>query len=246
LTSITIPNSITSIGDWAFGGCTSLASLYFNGNAPSLSGASVFSGVPGTIYYLQGATGWTNPFSSNNIPIVAFSIPTITSSIANLISNAPTLTIAGTGFNTIAANNTVTLSSGTGTVTSATATQLTITFTTLPSAAGTLTAIITSFGSTSGSPVQVGTIVATPPLGSSFNTAIALTAQQGSTVASYDGVINPALESDFYTYTATSTGVVNFAMAAINNSGVDSILTIYDSSFVQIARNDDSNGTLNS
>ena len=83
-------------------------------------------------------------------------------------------------------------------------------------------------------------------LGDSFDTAIALTAQQGSTVASYDGVINPALEADFYTYTATATGVVNFAMAAINNSGVDSILTIYNSNEVQIARNDDSNGTLNS
>ena len=83
-------------------------------------------------------------------------------------------------------------------------------------------------------------------LGDSFDTAIALTAPQGSTVASYDGVINPALEADFYTYTATATGVVNFAMAAINNSGVDSILTIYNSNEVQIARNDDSNGTLNS
>ncbi|NBR07033.1 MAG: DUF4347 domain-containing protein, partial [Planctomycetes bacterium] len=89
-------------------------------------------------------------------------------------------------------------------------------------------------------------VSATPIAGSSFETAIALTAPQGSTVASYDGVINPALEEDFYTYTATTTGVVNFAMAAINSSGVDSILTIYNSSFVQIARNDDSNGTLNS
>ncbi|RLS26680.1 MAG: DUF4347 domain-containing protein, partial [Planctomycetota bacterium] len=60
--------------------------------------------------------------------------PTVTLNTANLASNATTLTIAGTGFNTIAANNTVTLSSGTGTVTNATATQLTITFTTLPSA----------------------------------------------------------------------------------------------------------------
>ena len=68
------------------------------------------------------------------------------------------------------------------------------------------------------------------------------------TVASFDGNINPALEADFYTYTATATGVVNFAMAAINNSGVDTFLTIYNSPNLnaEIARNDDSNGTLNS
>ena len=91
-------------------------------------------------------------------------------------------------------------------------------------------------------------VSATPiaPAGASFGTAIALTAPQNSLIASHDGVINPALEADYYTYTAIATGVVNFAMNAINNSGVDSILTIYNSAFSQIARNDDSNGTLNS
>ncbi len=169
--------------------------------------------------------------------------PTVTSNTDNLASNAATLTIAGTGFNTIAANNTVTLSSGTGTVTSATATQLTITFNTLPSATGSLTAIITSFGITSGSPVQVGTLVAAPS-GTSFGTAIALTAVTGGFSA--DGIISVAGEADYYTFTAAATGVVNFAMAAISNPAVDTILTIYNSNFVQIAQNDDSNGTNNS
>ena len=169
--------------------------------------------------------------------------PTVTLNTANLASNATTLTIAGTGFSTIAANNTVTLSSGTGTVTSATATQLTITFNTLPSATGSLTAIITSFGITSGSPVQVGTLVAAPS-GTSFGTAIALTAVTGGFSA--DGIISVAGEADYYTFTAAATGVVNFAMAATSNPAVDTILTIYDANFVQIAQNDDSNGTFNS
>ena len=171
--------------------------------------------------------------------------PTVTLNTANLASNAATLTIAGTGFNTIAAYNTVILSSGAGTVISATANQLTITFTTLPSAAGSLTAIITSFGSTSGSPVQVGTItIVAAPSGTSFGTAIALTAVTGGFSA--DGNISIAGEADYYTFTAAATGVVEFTMNAID-SGVDSILTIYDSNFGQIARNDDSNlTTLNS
>jgi len=77
----------------------------------------------------------------------------------SLAINATTLTIAGTGFNTTAANNTVTFSSGTGTVTNATATQLTVTFVTAPSL-GSLTAVVTSFGGTSGIAVQVATVVA--------------------------------------------------------------------------------------
>jgi len=211
-------------------------------DGPGLNSLTSVSVIAGNVYFVTAATAYGSGTGAYRVTIVA---PIVTLNTANLASNATTLTIAGTGFNTIAANNTVTLSSGTGTVTNATANQLTITFTTLPSASGSLTAIINSFGSTSGSPVQVATIAAAPP-GSSFGTAIALTAQQGSTVASFDGDINPAYNADYYIYTAAATGVVNFAMAAVNNSGVDSILTIYDSNFVQIARNDDSNGGFNS
>ena len=45
LTSVTIPNSVTSIGYHAFYSCTSLTGVYFKGNAPSLDlsfGLSVF------------------------------------------------------------------------------------------------------------------------------------------------------------------------------------------------------------
>ncbi|NBR06899.1 MAG: hypothetical protein EBT92_14150, partial [Planctomycetes bacterium] len=109
----------------------------------------------------------------------------------------------------------------------------------------------TAFGSGTGA-YQVSatfiepTAVSSGAPGDSFTNAITLTANSTGTIASYDGEINPASNADYYKYIASATGVINFAMAAINNSGVDTILTIYDSNELQIARNDDSNGTLNS
>jgi hypothetical protein len=79
--SYTIPDSVTSIGDWAFSGCTSLTSVtigasvisigewvfscpnlvtvYFKGNAPALFGAYVFTSCNNaTVYRVADATGW--------------------------------------------------------------------------------------------------------------------------------------------------------------------------------------------
>jgi hypothetical protein len=85
--------------------------------------------------------------------------PTITSSTANLPASATTLTITGSGFDPVAANNSVILSSGaTGYVSSATATSLTVTLV-APPTAGVLTAIVSSDGVSSGSSAQVAGVV---------------------------------------------------------------------------------------
>jgi hypothetical protein len=81
----------------------------------------------------------------------------VTLSTTNLPSTATTLTIVGTDFDIITANNTVTFSSGTGHVTSATSTQLTVIFDTAPSL-GSLTAVVTTNAISSVAAVQVATL----------------------------------------------------------------------------------------
>ena len=57
--TVTIGNGVTSIGDYAFYGCTGLTRMEFLGNAPVSVGASVFESCTDlTIYYHEGTTGW--------------------------------------------------------------------------------------------------------------------------------------------------------------------------------------------
>ena len=85
-------------------------------------------------------------------------LTTVTPATANLPANAASLVIHGTGFSTTPGNNTVTFSGvAMGTVTSATATQLTVTNLS-GLQAGSLTAIVTASGVSSGVPVQVATV----------------------------------------------------------------------------------------
>ena len=73
LTSVTIPDSVTTIGSHAFGGCFRLASVNFRGNPPSL-GASVFLGDNHvTVYYLPDSTGWGSVFAGR--PAVLWNPP---------------------------------------------------------------------------------------------------------------------------------------------------------------------------
>jgi BspA type Leucine rich repeat region (6 copies) len=70
LTSVTIPNSVTSIGQGAFAGCSDLSGVFFLGNAPgSGNDSSVFSSDTSvTVYYLPGTTGWGSMF--DGVPAV--------------------------------------------------------------------------------------------------------------------------------------------------------------------------------
>ena len=89
----------------------------------------------------------------------------MTFSTTSRAQNAPTLTIAGTGFDASSPSaNAVVLSSGAaGAVTAATSTSLVVTLSTPPTSVGAaMTAVAASFGLSSGSPVQVATVVVPP------------------------------------------------------------------------------------
>jgi hypothetical protein len=63
LASVTIGNSVTNIGNNAFYSDTNLTGVYFKGNAPGI-GSTVFSGdTNATVYYLPGKIGWSSPFA---------------------------------------------------------------------------------------------------------------------------------------------------------------------------------------
>ena len=160
--------------------------------------------------------------------------PSVTSNTSNLAATATTLIITGSGFDTTAANNTVILSSGTGTVISATATQLTITLNTPPSV-GNLTAVVTSNGSSSGSPVQVASVVAGPATqatlttlaagsasGSAFTTQPIVTIQDalGNTVTNSNASVTMAVSGGDNKATTVGTVTINAVNGVANFSGV--------------------------
>ena len=151
-------------------GFTGATGVTFGGNAATnvtvVNATTITATVParsaGTASVVVTTIGGSNAANS----LFTYS-PTVTASTANLASNAPALTINGAGFSTTPGNNTVAFTpAGTGTVTAATATSLTVTnlsgLTT-----GALSAVVTTNGQSSGTAVQVATVViaSAPPSG---------------------------------------------------------------------------------
>ena len=80
LTSITIPNSVTIIGDLAFGEVdySSLTNVTFLGNAPSLGGDYVFFGnYAPVVYYYYGTSGWGTTYGGLTTVMLAAPAPQI-------------------------------------------------------------------------------------------------------------------------------------------------------------------------
>ncbi len=139
--------------------------VFNNGAVGSVSAATAtaltvtFSVKPATAGSLT-AVVTTNSVSTGAAVQVATVTPVVTASTSNLAASASSLTIAGFGFSPVLANNSVALNNGAaGTVTAATPTSLTVTFSTKPAAAGSLTAVVTTNSSNSGTAAQVATVI---------------------------------------------------------------------------------------
>jgi len=66
--TITIPKSVGFIDDLAFQDCPLLWGVFFQGNAPGVSGFGSRAFDHGNLYYLPGTTGWNDFFSFLNLP----------------------------------------------------------------------------------------------------------------------------------------------------------------------------------
>ena len=82
LTSITIPVTVTKLGDRAFYGLTNLISAYFYGNAPRADSTVFFGDNKATVYYLPDTTGWVGYSGIINVGTVLW-IPQVQNSGAN-------------------------------------------------------------------------------------------------------------------------------------------------------------------
>ena len=103
-----------------------------------------------------------NTVSSGTAVQIATMVPVVTSATTSLAADATTVTINGYGFSGTIGENLVTFNNGaTGTVTAASATQLTVTFDSghKPAAVGSLTASVTTNSVSSGSLVQIATVI---------------------------------------------------------------------------------------
>lgn len=62
LECVTVLASVRVIWNCAFCGCTSIEALYFEGDAPQFAHYVFVLASPPTLYYHEGATGWTDLF----------------------------------------------------------------------------------------------------------------------------------------------------------------------------------------
>ena len=73
LANVTIPASVSSLGNSVFSGCTGLNGAYFLGKAPREVGADVFGGAThSTVYYQRRKAGWNSTFADRPTSLLPF------------------------------------------------------------------------------------------------------------------------------------------------------------------------------
>jgi hypothetical protein len=111
LTNIIVGNSVTNIENEAFAYCTNLASVYFEGNAPTADADVFYGDNKATVYYLPGTTGWGPMFGgipsapqfnetaqNGMITINGYNGPGGTVTIPDAINSQPVTSIGANAF----------------------------------------------------------------------------------------------------------------------------------------------------
>ncbi len=136
---------------------TAAAATTVSGGAWSVTGINPAGFNNGTVTYAVTETDAVgNATTVQQTANRSISIPVVTQSSANLLASSTTLTIAGSGFDANAGNDSVTLSSGSATITQASSISLTISVSGLT--AGPLSMIVTADGGSS-TQTEVATVI---------------------------------------------------------------------------------------
>jgi len=103
LTAVTIGSGLTTMGNLAFATSTNLTSMYFLGDYPSGIDGDLFLGDNSlTLYYLDGATGWSTPVGNRPAHIMTAGITGVASITAFSNSNkTATFSIANTSYTNV-------------------------------------------------------------------------------------------------------------------------------------------------
>ena len=159
-------------------------------------------------------------------PAVAFhakaaaAAPAVFPASASLARTAERITIQGTGFNAKPAHNTVIFSGGvTGKVVSATPTQLVVQFTQKPTGVGALSAVVTTKGRSSGTPVVVATVVKPPRV----TTDVASLSRSAATLTIQGSGFDPSNLTNRVSIVGNATGRVIAATAATLTVAVENL-----------------------
>jgi hypothetical protein len=96
LTSATIGTGVTNLSSYAFAHCPRLTSVLFLGDAPAADSTVFYDSPNVTIHYLPANTGWSSPFAGVSAVVPVIGSPVITTPVNGQVWSTGAGTVAGT------------------------------------------------------------------------------------------------------------------------------------------------------
>ncbi len=251
VSSLPTDSSGTTVSQLGFTAPTSGSSQYIDAFTTAadqvavnytVTGLSWTSGQTLAIYWDKGAgAGSSDGLGVAGVTFSAAAVPVVNSSTDGLPTNATSMTILGSFFDTNPANDSVSFSNGvTGTVSSVNASGTSMTVTSLSGLGGlavgtALNATVTSDGVSSGSAVQVATVaVASTPTVTSSTDGLPVNATSMTILGSgFDSIIpanNVVSFSNGVTGTVTSATATSLTVTSLNGVSSLSVGTVLNAS----------------